>query len=405
VIDFRIVTKSGEDRWIDHICQPVQGIDGMPLGRRGCNRDVSERVAEADSLRRVSNALLRKIAPDEVLELVCAEARRLTGAQGSAVFLIEEGECFRMTQGSGWALPGSAGDSLDRCYSGQPVWPGPPSDADGAQAGQPENPSELAAPLQVEGKVIGALHIAGKPQGFSPKDLRMIGLFADQAAIAIDNARLRLLAEQVAVMEERHRLARELHDSVTQTLYSGALYADAALKALAAGKNEVMAEHLREVRALARDAMRDMRLLVFELHPPALEEEGLVGALRTRLAAVESRAGLRTELTSEGDPRISLALQKELYRVAQEALNNVVRHSRAGKVTLRLGFDDRRAWLEVEDDGVGFDLSEARERGGFGLRGLRERAEKAGGSFEIRSSPGKGTRLRVELGRPERERS
>jgi signal transduction histidine kinase len=121
---------------------------------------------------------------------------------------------------------------------------------------------------------------------------------------------------------------------------------------------------------------------------------------------VESRAGLRTELVSEGDPRIPLALQGELYRAAQEALNNVVRHSRAGRVSVRLGFGDRRAWLEVEDDGTGFDASEVRERGGFGLRGLKERAEKAGGSFEIRSSPGDGTRLRVEIetGQGQRER-
>jgi signal transduction histidine kinase len=262
---------------------------------------------------------------------------------------------------------------------------------------RPEGQAELCAPLQVEGDAIGALYLVNKAGGFGPRDLRTIGLFADHAAIAIDNARLKQQAEQGAVMEERHRLARELHDSVTQTLYSAALYADAALKALSGGKNDVMAKHLKEVRVLARDAMLDMRLLVFELHPPALEEEGLVGALRTRLAAVETRAGLRTEIKVEGEPRLPLDLQKELYRVAQEALNNAIRHSSAKQVTLRLGFEPHGAWLEVEDDGVGFDASDAQQSGGLGLRGIRERVEKARGSFEIRSSPGKGTRLRVEL--------
>jgi signal transduction histidine kinase len=222
-----------------------------------------------------------------------------------------------------------------------------------------------------------------------------MSLFADQAAIAIKNAQLHERAEQLAVVEERQRLARGLHDSVTQVLYSVNLYAEAARMALSAGKAEIAAENLQELRNMAREAMLDMRMLIFELHPPALEEEGLASALQTRLEAVETRSGIQTEFQVEGDTRMPLAVEEELYHVAQEALNNAVKHARAEKVIVRLFTDCDRFCLEVQDDGRGFDLAAAGKSGGLGLHSIEERVQRINGELAIDSKLGEGTTLRV----------
>jgi signal transduction histidine kinase len=138
------------------------------------------------------------------------------------------------------------------------------------------------------------------------EDMWVIDLFADQAVIIIEHVRLQLQSEQLAVLKERQRLARELHDSVTQ-----ALYADAARMAFSAKKWDALETNLREVRNMAREAMYDMRLLVFELRPFMLEAEGLVSLLRARVAAVEDRAGLKTEVLAKGERR--LPIEEELY--------------------------------------------------------------------------------------------
>ncbi len=194
----------------------------------------------------------------------------------------------------------------------------------------------LSVPLHANGDVIGVLEVVDKPGGFVKDDIRIVSLFANQAAINIEHARLNQQAGQLAVLEERQRLARELHDSVVQSLYSMALYADAAALALTAGKQDVTVNHLQELRDTARSAMYDMRLLIFELHPPALEQDGLVTALRVRLAAVEARAGVHAELEVEGERRLPIEIEQELYRIAQEALNNVMKHAQAQHVKIRL---------------------------------------------------------------------
>jgi signal transduction histidine kinase len=204
-------------------------------------------------------------------------------------------------------------------------------------------------------------------------------------------------AEQFAVLEERQRLARELHDSVTQALYSVTLYADAARMSFSAKKWESLERNLREVSSMAREAIYDMRLLVFELRPFMLEKEGLASALRARLAAVEGRAGLKTEVLVEGERRLPIAVEAEIYRIAQERLNNVVKHAKASEVTILLKYGEDTVSLELMDDGSGFDTQTASRSGGVGLQGIQERVQQLGGSLEIESAPGKGTRLTVKI--------
>ena len=214
-----------------------------------------------------------------------------------------------------------------------------------------------------------------------------------------EDTRLQQQAEKLAVLQERERLARELHDSVTQSLYSVNLYANAAALALTAGKQETAAGYLQELQETAQEGMRDMRLLIFQLHPPELETEGLAAVLQARLAAVEARAGLQTDFRVEGERRLPIAVEGELYWIAQEALNNVLKHAQAQHVTVRLHYTPASICLEVRDDGVGFDplAIPPAGRGGVGLRSITERAARLGGTLTCESRPGEGTRVKVEV--------
>jgi signal transduction histidine kinase len=251
-------------------------------------------------------------------------------------------------------------------------------------------------PLQLEGAAIGALNVANKPGGFTDGDVRILSRLADVAAIAIENARLRQEAERKAIVEGREWLARELHDSVTQALYSVTLYAEATRLALLADKQDVAAENLQELQAMAREALFDIRLLIFELHPPILEGQGLAAALRIRLSAVENRAGLQAGIQVDGDRRLPISVEEDLYRIALEALNNIVKHAKAKHVTVHLQFSEERVLLEIADDGMGYDVTAARESGGMGIRGMEDRAQRIHGKLEISSEPGKGSRLKLE---------
>jgi len=254
-------------------------------------------------------------------------------------------------------------------------------------------------PLVVRQQIIGILSIAkAAPDAFGTRDTTLALGIARQAAVAIENARLHERAREAAVLEERQRLARELHDSVTQALYGISLYAEAAGRALADGDTEPAEVNLREIRDTTQEALGEMRLLLFELRPPLLQQHGLAAALRARLKVVETRAGLVTDFESDGEERLAPEIEQELYRLAQEALNNVLKHAHAQLVRVRLAISPDRATLEVADDGVGFEPS-LRGAEGFGLPGMRERAARLGGTLQVNSSPGAGTHLRVDVHR------
>ena len=308
--------------------------------------ETRQRLAESQGVQRVTTSLLRKNTLQEVLEIICNEALNLTDATESAVLLLETDGWLRVTSAVGETLSALDRLPLDGSLAGQAVLPGEPvifndvASIDLDYLRDLDIHTLLAVPLKVESKIIGVLDVINKVGGFTKEDLRIISLFADQAAIVIDQTQLHQQVEQMAVMEERQRLARELHDSVTQALYSVNLYAEAARRALTAEKKEVALENLQKLREMTREAMLEMRLLVFELHPLVLEKEGLVAALQARLAAVENRSGLKTEIKTEGKKQLPISIEKELYRIAQEGLNNVVKHAQARNVRINLKYSD-----------------------------------------------------------------
>lgn len=414
------VTIGSNTTYYDMTLDPLFDETGAVIGITCAATDITERkqtyeqiqrrLAESESVQKIARGLLQKIGLDEVLKIVCEEAMRLTGATGSAVLLLEDDGWLSVTHSEGVPeFPFSrlhvkesfAGRAFQ---TGSHVWvnirESDPAAAIHQLQGYPwiEGVTSLfVVPLRVETRVIGVINILDKPGEVTQEDERIIDLFADQAAIIIEHIRLQDQAEQLAVLEERQRLARELHDSVTQALYSVTLYVDAARMAFSAKKWDALETNLHEVRNMAREAMYDMRLLVFELRPFMLETEGLVSVLRARLAAVEDRAGLKTEVLVEGEKRLPIVIEEELYRIAQEGLNNVVKHAEAKHVRIHIQYHEDNVFLEMTDDGLGFDIKTADQRGGFGLQGIKERIQRLGGSLEMESSPGKGTRLRVSV--------
>jgi signal transduction histidine kinase len=259
----------------------------------------------------------------------------------------------------------------------------------------------LAVPLIIRNEAYGAISLYFRQKReFSEEDQRQAAAMADQAALAIESSRLRDQAGVTAAIEERTRLARELHDSVTQSLYSVTLYAEAAARLVESGNIGSAAGYLREVRDTAQEALREMRLLIFQLRPPALEEVGLAGALQARLQGVEARGGIDPDLLVTGEEyaaRMPLSVQADLYAIVQEALNNCLKHAQAAHVWVTLEFREDDACASVRDDGAGFDVSDGMEAGGMGLHTMQERVDRIGGTLTIESAPGMGTTVRVDV--------
>ncbi len=202
-------------------------------------------------------------------------------------------------------------------------------------------------------------------------------------------------AEAQAAQVERDRLARDLHDSVTQSLYSVSLLAEAARRYALAGQETETAEFIARLGDLAQQALRQMRLLVYELRPGVLDQEGLVGALRHRLESVEKRAGIVTTLVIRGERAVPVTLQGEMYHIAHEALNNALRYAAATAVTVCLDTLGDNILLEVIDNGRGFDPGAPHF--GRGLATIRERSAHLGGDLSIISTPAQGTTVRLLL--------
>ncbi len=204
-------------------------------------------------------------------------------------------------------------------------------------------------------------------------------------------------AEQVVVLEERNRLARELHDSVTQSLYSVTLFAEAGRNQAENGQFDRAAWYFAEILETGQQALREMRLLVHKLRPSALEKDGLVPALQHRLNAVEGRAGIQHQLVVEGQIHLSPEVEEAIYHVSQEALNNAIKHARASQVRVTVYQDNQHLELTVWDNGCGFDVDTAVQSGGLGLTSMRERMQMVGGILEIQSISGQGTTVRVTV--------
>ena len=259
----------------------------------------------------------------------------------------------------------------------------------------PTMTSFLGVPIVAKGEVIGAFYLTAKEDAdeFADEDQELIEMLAAHAAVAIENARLYERSRELSVVEERNRLARDLHDVVVQTLFGVVLTADAA--ALLVDRDPAAAKaELERLRGLAQDALAELRSLVFELRPADLEAEGLAATLRKHVDVLARVHGLSIVLELEAEPELEPQRAVEAFRIVQEALNNAQRHASAAAIAVRVG---RRA-IAVSDDGAGFDPDAPGVRGRrLGLTSMEERAAAMGAALRIESTPGAGTTVTLEL--------
>jgi len=368
------------------------------------------------TLKEVSDAVLAvaaELSVEEVLQRLVHAARELASARFAAIGLPDGEGGFRRFLTSGMSdelvaslgpLPrqhGVLGAMLEAAapYRTRDVhdhprfrgwWP----------EGHPDMRSFLGVPIVTPEGVIGAFYLTEKigAPDFGDEDEELIGVLAAHAAIAITNARLYEESRELSVVAERNRLALDLHDAVSQKLFGLVLSAEAAATLLERDPASARAQ-VAKLQTLAQEALDELRSLVFELRPPDLEKDGLCGALRKHVETL--RRAQQREIELDVDETIPGNVERdgEVLRIAQEALQNALRHADAEHVVLRLHSDDGRLVLEVADDGVGFEPgATGLQSRRLGLTSMKERAQRLGGSLEIRSAPRAGTTVRLEVG-------
>jgi signal transduction histidine kinase len=254
----------------------------------------------------------------------------------------------------------------------------------------------LGTSIRSAGQSQGILCLYGEPiLHYTIEDINLFTAISDAIGKMVEREQLFRQAEQAAVTEERHRLARELHDSVTQMLYSLVLFCGAGRRALKQNEYKLLEQHLEKIDQTALQALKEMRLLVYELRSPVFQAEGLVRALQNRLESVEKRMGINVQIAATGSLALSDSAEFGLYRIAEEALNNALKHAKATSILVSINSSNGQVVLEVVDNGCGFDLETVQNHPGFGLKTMHERAHEIGGAIQLASEPGQGTRVSV----------
>jgi signal transduction histidine kinase len=371
---------------------------------------------EMDILYSALRQLMQATTPDEQLQAVSDYARSTGAASGALSYFIENEHDEEVVAEwcNGTVLPAGVGTHFytDENDTGQ-TWlhvPGMPTLIPDAMNDSRIAPNilEIARvnktramallPLNNKGRWLGLLVFRwATARDFSERDYRIYGALQQQAAPVVDSIRLLEQARKLAAFEERNRLARELHDSVSQALYGIGLGARTA-KSLQKLDPSRLNEPLDYILSLADAGMTEMRALIFELRPESIEQEGMVIALSKQAASIQARHGIRVTTDFCAEPALPVETKEGLYRIAREALHNAVKHSEASHVELSFVHIPDGYQLEVYDNGKGFDVSESFP-GHLGLKSMRERTASLRGHFYVESSNGNGTRIRVTIGR------
>jgi signal transduction histidine kinase/ligand-binding sensor domain-containing protein len=399
-------------------------VKGIEAHSRQLERQVTERTREIEqrtqqltALYRADEELYRHLDLDHVLQALVDIAVDILQADKSSLLIWDaarEELVVRVARGFQPETLSTMTFARGEGAIGQVIVTGQPLMVEDTHADErvarhvtePEGIRSLMhVPLEIGGRMFGVFNVDYvQPRVFGEDEVRLFTSLAQRAALAIENAQLYEQSQQVAVMEERNRLARELHDSVSQALYGIALGARTARtlleRELDGAEVKGKLDHpLDYVLSLAEAGLTEMRALILELRPDALEREGLVAALQRQAAALRVRHELDVQAELGEEPDLPLDVKEALYRIAQEALNNVLKHAQASRVTIRLWDDAGDLVLQVQDDGVGFDPTKEHP-GHLGLRSMQERTARMGGRLEIESAPHCGALLRVCIPRP-----
>lgn len=373
---------------------------------------VQERASQLAGLYEIGKVIAATLDQEELYEVLYRETRRLMDADVFTVSLYQPGEevqrlVYQIDGGQrlpAETLPAQTGLTGYVMRTRRPLLASrDEAEALGIQllrAAHPDQASQslLSVPMTREERVLGAIAAQShRASAYTPQHLELFEAIANQAAIAIENAQLQRRALDLAVIEERTRLARELHDSVTQMLFSITLTLQASRVLLQ--RNPTQAEQqLDKAQQTAQEALAEMRALIHQLRPASMRDRGLVGALSSYLDAYRQRTGLEVIFQHEGEATLTDAQEQALFRITQEALNNVFKHAEARQVQVRLVSEPGAVTLAVRDDGKGLPATPpAGKPATWGITGMRERAELLGGTFAIESSNGGGTLIQVRL--------
>lgn len=378
----------------------------------------ARQIERMNALTAITGQLLIATDLERVLDVVVESARRLIDVDGAAVGLLED-DGRRLVLGASAGHPRDFADVFhdvtvdDTYYAGTATGralarrePVVVEDYATWKAGAVSHEQQAVAvglgvrafvvvPLLVDGVAIGTLRVhVTQPRLFPPEDVALIRALADQAALAIEHTRLLRRGREAAVLEERARLARDLHDSASQTVFSIGMLVRAAQAQHERGVGR-LDETLDRIGTLAQDALFEMRSLLVELHPTALSEMGLAPALERLIAAMHVRGDLIVRFEAAATRRPRAEVELALFRIVQEALANVAKHARATEATVALAERDGTLALTIVDNGLGFAFDPAAPEagGGMGLRSMRERAAAAGITLDVASSPGAGTTI------------
>jgi signal transduction histidine kinase len=368
------------------------------------------------ALKAVSDAVLAVASQrsvDEVLQRLVDSARELAGARYAALGIPDGAGGFRRFLVSGMddeliaamgPLPRTHGLLGAMLEAPEPFrsedirthprfrgwWP----------KRHPDMRSFLGVPIVSPDGVIGSFYLTDKEGGrsFGSEEQELIELLAAHAAIAITNARLYERSRELTILSERNRLALELHDVVSQKLFSLILSAEVAATLIDRDTHAAQAQVLR-LQELAREALEELRSLILGLRPPELEQDGLAGALRKEVGMLERLHGVEIELRLDGSAEAGRDRDGDVLRIAQEAIHNALRHSGAGHIAVVLARTTAGIVVEVSDDGSGFDPDDPELRSRhLGLTSIEERAAELGARLQIRSARGRGTVVALEVG-------
>ena len=371
--------------------------------QQNLERLIAERTRELQVLLDVTAAANRSLDLKETLATTLDLIVALVGASRAGVMLLDEP--------TGELIPYSlrpvrdvASDDLEKMLStcrsvlddGAALYVAPDPEEGLLEPG-------ALIPLESRGDRLGVLVIVGSQGGaFSTAQLALFQSIADQLGVAVENARLFARSEQAAVAAERNRLARDLHDAVTQTLFSSSMIADVLPKIWERNPDEGR-RRLEELRQLTRGALSEMRTLLVELRPAALADTDLGDLLEHQVNAFIARTRLQVGFERSVSYNPPVEVKEAFYRIAQEAFNNIARHAEAAQVRVRLDGEPGKMDLTIQDDGVGFD-AQTLEHEGLGLGIMRERARSIGARLEVVSRPGRGTRLHLNWQAPDEEK-
>jgi PAS domain S-box-containing protein len=422
--ELKLLTKNGQERWVRAKLSQIE-FQGEPA-ILGSAFDITERklaeealqqsearlLTEIQSVLAITRALVSQLNLETVLEFIITQAEYIMAADGAAVFMLTaDGQHLeiatpgetkgRLPTGSRFALANSLAEAALSTQKTQIC----NRTAGYGQAASicallpsGECGSVLIAPLIAEDKSLGILLIwSRQEQRFSQDDSRLMGLFADQSALAIHTAHLHKQKRQLAIEQERHRLARDLHDSATQSLHSIGLAAQTAIRRLDPASQSQLREPLDYIRTLAGTTLAEVREQIYHLYPTRLGDMGLVKALARYGEVLSQRYNLSIEFSPDPEPELSPQQREELYYVAREAIWNAVKHADASRIEFSLRSDGDQIVLAVVDNGTGFEPALVGKGDTVGLRNMAERARLLGGTFELASKPGEGARITVRI--------